>query len=91
MLRGVNDRVLDPELLDTIDYDACPDFAKSFDESERADVIDGDVLEDLGERAKFTPLPGGKGGSFLPEDDEMIIESFEVRRRKRCNHIVCKT
>jgi hypothetical protein len=91
MLRGVNNRVLDPELLDTIDDDACPDFAKSFDEGKGTYVVDGDVLKNLRERAKLAPFPGWKGGSLLPEDDEMIIKSAKVESGKGCNHIVCET
>jgi len=91
MLRGVNDGVLDPEPLDAIDDDARPNFAKSFDESERAYVINGDVLQNFRERAELAPFPRGEGGSFLPEDGEMIIESAEVKGGKGCNHVVCET
>jgi hypothetical protein len=67
--------VLDPELFDAIDNDTCPDFPKRFDKGKRPNVVDGDVLENFGERAKLPPLPSRERGSLLPENDEMIIES----------------
>ena len=51
MLRGVDNRVLDPELLDTINDDACPDFTKSFDEGKGTYIVDGDILKDFGKGA----------------------------------------
>ena len=62
----MNDRVLYPELLDAIDNDASPDFAKGFDESKGAYIIDGDVLQDFREGAKLAPFPCREGGPFLP-------------------------
>ena len=91
MLRGVNDRVFNPELLDPIDDDASPYFAKSFNEGEGTNVVDGDVLKYFRQRAEFTPFPRWEGGSLLPEDYEMIIESTKVKSGKRCNHVVCET
>ena len=57
MLRGMDDGVLDPELFDAIDDDACPDLAEGLNKGEGTYVVDGDVLKNFGERAEFAPLP----------------------------------
>jgi hypothetical protein len=53
----MDDGVLDPELFDAIDDDACPDLAKGLNKGEGTYVVDGDVLKNFGERAEFAPLP----------------------------------
>jgi len=57
MLRRMNNGVLDPELFDAIDDDACPDFTESLNEGEWPYVINGDVFKNFGKGTEFSPFP----------------------------------
>ena len=88
MLTMMKEVMLVQKRLDARREDSDPDFPCSFDESDGAEVIQGDVVRFFGDGSQETPFPSRGALAVGPQICKVIVELLEKMTRESYHHVV---
>ena len=75
--------------LDARREDSDPDFPCSFDESDGAEVVQGNVVRLFWDGSQETPFPSRGALAVGPQICKVIVELLEKMSRESNHHVVC--